>query len=303
MGSAAIGVGGQAAAALLGAVVRGLGPLVLANLRALLTEPFQLGPQVVAAWSVTRDAGAGLLLAALLYGVLRVQFAAAVGLEAEAPWGLLPRLGLAALGVATSLGLARGLLRANNALCAALLHGLPSGGAGLLGAVGAGAALSAVPVLGDVGPAAVALLLLLGEAALACFYVVRAAEIVLLTLLLPLAAALWVVPAAAGVWRAVVGELLVAIFVQAVQVVVLLVFAAGLGPPVAGGASWLWSLGALFLVFRCRGLLARAVRAAGVLAPTPALLLAGGRRAGSLVLQGAGRLTGMVSGPGPAVED
>ncbi|HVB11245.1 MAG TPA: conjugal transfer protein TrbL family protein [Bacillota bacterium] len=268
------GVGGLVAAGLATVVVGLRGP-ILGVLGATLLAPFQLGPAVAAGWTLTRDVAMGLLLVALLYGVLRSQLAPLVGLDATQPWHLLPRLALAVVGVATSLPLVRGLLSANNALCATLVHAAPPGSGGLAPMAGGVLVLSVLPEALNPALAVGALLALLGAAALACFYIVRAAEIVLLTLLLPIAAALWVVPAAAGVWRALMAELLVSIFVQSVQVVVLLVFATGMGLQRAtGGTSWLWSIAALLLLFRCRRLLAAAVRALAQLGPEPGQLLA-----------------------------
>lgn len=255
----------------------GLGARLLSGLaaptvdlvRALLLRPFTLGAGVGAAWAVTRDIGGALLAAVLLGGVLWAQVAPLLGLEAAPPWALLPRLLLGAAGVATSLPLARGLLALNNALCAALLAAVPSR-APVIGTLTGGLAFAAAPLGLGLGPEVAAAIVLLGLAALACFYVIRAAEIVLLTLLLPLAAALWVVPAAAGVYRSLLGHLVVSIFVQATQVVVLLVFSTGLGLGApAAGASWMWAIAALALLFRCRGLLAGAVAAGAAWAPEP----------------------------------
>lgn len=254
---------GARAGALLGWLIRGLQPAIVRALQATLLHPFVLGPGVQAAWSLTRDIAGACLLAALLYGLLQTQIGQMVGLDAGAPWRLLPRLGLASLGVVTSLPLAEALLAANNALVAALVGAVPPGPGGVVRPTLGVLTLAVVPSLLSVGSDVAALIVLVGIAALACFYVLRAAEIVLLTLMLPLAAMLWVVPAAAGVWRALLAELLVSIFVQAAQALVLIVFAAGMGlPRPAGGASWLWALGALALLFRCRRLLATAVRAA-----------------------------------------
>lgn len=256
-------------------LLSGLAAPTVDLVRALLLRPFTLGPGVAAAWSVTRDTAGALLVAVLLCGVLWAQVAPILGLEAAPPWGLLPRLLLAAVGVATSLPLARGLLALNNALCAALLAAVPSR-APVLGTLTGGLAFAAAPLGLGLGPEVAAVIVLLGLVALACFYVIRAAEIVLLTLLLPLAAVLWVVPAAAGVYRSFVGHLLVSIFVQAAQVVVLLVFSTGLGLAApAAGASWMWAIAALALLFRCRGLLAGAVAAGASWAPDPGRL--GGR--------------------------
>ena len=287
-----LGGGPAAAVTALGSVIGTLSPEVLGVLKATLTHPFRLGVGVAGAWTVMRDIAAGLLLVVLLYGVLRSQVAELVGLEAEQPWRLLLRLPLAAIGVATSLALVRGLLLANNVLCAAILRGVPQGAPGLMHPLAGGLALTLVPAALGIGPAMASLLVLIGIAALACFYVIRAAEIVLLTLLLPLAAALWVVPAAGGVWRALMAELLVAVFVQSAQVTVLLVFAAGMGGAGAPeGAPWLWSLGALTLVFRCRGLLNAAIQAGGQLGPHPGGVAAGARVAAGVAARGANGLS------------
>lgn len=255
-------VTGTVLAAAVGMAIAGLAGPVVGVLVGTVLRPLQLGPEVIGAWLIMRDVAAGLLLAALLYGVLRSQIGALVGLEAGEPWGLLPRLALAALGVATSLSLVRGLLFANNALCAAILGALPAGRGGLARPLTGGLMLIPAAAAFSLASDAAALLILIGVAALVCFYIMRAAEIVLLTLLLPVAAALWVVPAAAGVWKALMAEILVSIFIQSVQVVVLLVFAAGMGVGrAAEGASWLWSIAALALLFRCNRLLRMAVGA------------------------------------------
>lgn len=250
------------APSVLSGIVGGLSGPILAMVGATVLRPITLGAEVAAAWSVTRDVAGGLLLAALLYGVLRAQVAPLLGLVAPPLWQLVPRLTCAALGVATSLPLTRGLLAANNAFCAAILGGTAHGGDGVEGILSGGAGVTAGGALLGVGAEVAAGLVLLGVAALVCAYLVRAAEIVLLTVVLPLAAALWVVPAAAGVYRVVFGQLLVSVFVQSAQVVVLLIFAAAQrvqGP--GAGTAWLWSIAALCLLFRCRGLVAAAVGA------------------------------------------
>lgn len=287
--------GGGLGAQLLAAVVGGLATPTVALVRTLLLQPLTLGPGVAAGWSITRDIAGALLLIALLYGVLRAQLGPFVGLAGPPPWALLPRLALAAVGVVTSLPLARGLLAANNALCAALLAAVPSGSAGAIRPLAGGLALVALPAGLGLGPEAVAVVVLVGMAALACFYVVRAAEIVLLTLLLPVAAALWVVPAAEGLYRTIAGHLLVAVFVQALQVLVLLVFSLGMGVGApAGSAGWAWAIGALALLFRCRSLLESAVAAGSRWAPEPSVLL----RAATPVVTGwvgpPGRIGGML---------
>jgi hypothetical protein len=282
-----------------GRVLEGLAAPTVALVRGLLLRPFTLDPAVAAAWATTRDIAAALLLAVLLYGVLRAQVAPLLGLDVAPPWALLPRLLFAVLGVATSLPLVRGLLSLNNALCGALLAAVPAR-APVLATLTGGLAVLAAPVGLGLGPEVAAGIVLLGLAALACFYVLRSAEIVLLTLLLPLAAALWVVPAASGVYRALLGHLLVSIFVQAAQVVVLLVFSTGLGigAPAAGG-DWLWAIAALALLFRCRGLLAGAVAAGATWVPEPGRIgtrLAGRLPAGA-ALRSAARIERTGSGP------
>ena len=250
--------------------VDGLQGPVVAVLRRTLLGPLTLPPAVAGAWGLTRDIGFALLTAALLYAVLRAQLGRPAGLEPAEPWAAVPRLALAALGVAGSLPLVRGLLAGANALTAGMAAALPAG-SGLLQPLTAGLALGLLPAVLDIGADVVALLLLAGVAALACFYVLRAAEIVLLTLLLPIAAALWVVPAAAGFWRAVLGELLVSIFVQPAQAAVLLVFAAGLTPNAGQPAAWMWGVAALLLLFRVRALLAAAVHRASRWSAPPSL--------------------------------
>ena len=243
------------ASGLLGHLVAGLQGPLMAVVRATLLQPLQLSPTLTHAWQVTRGIALGLLLVGLLYGVLRAQAGALFGVETAAPWVLVPRVLLAALGVECSLVLVQGLLAINNAFCQAILQLAPRGPSGLLSPLAAGLAATAVPAALGLGPALTALLVLIGVAILAGFYLLRAAEIALLTLLLPLAAALWVVPAAAGVYQALFAELLTSIFVQAVQVCVLLVFASGVSGVVTG-TSWLSAVAALALLFRCRHLVA-----------------------------------------------
>ncbi len=261
------GVGAAAVAAtsaVLRGAVQGLQRPVLAALNGLLLRPVVLSSGVLAATTVTRGVGASLLGAVLTYGVLRSLVAPLVGLRSDPLPSLLGRVALAALGVAGSVPLVRGVLAANNALCALLVRSAPRGPAGLIRPLVGGLGLSAAPALLGVGPDIVALAVVVGVAALACFYLVRSAEIALLALLLPLAAALWALPAAAGVWRALVGELLVSVFVQAAQAAVLLVFAVGLSGGPADAGQWLVSLASLALLFRCRMLVGRAV---GILLP------------------------------------
>jgi hypothetical protein len=263
------------AVALVGGLVAALRGPTVALVGATLLRPLQLGPDVAAAWAVTRDVGAALLGVALLFGILRAQVGPLVGLDGPPPWRLLPRLLLAAVGVAGSLPLARGLLAFNNVLCAALLRAAPGGGEGLVRPLAGGLVVSTVPAALGIGPDLAALVVLAGLGALACSYLIRAAEVVLLTLLLPLAAALWVVPGAEPACRALLAELVVSVFVQTVQTLVLLVFSAGMGGrPPGGGGDWLWAIAALALLFRCRALLAGAVRAVAAWAPTPGQALA-----------------------------
>jgi hypothetical protein len=272
--------------------VEGLQGPVLAVLRRTLLGPLTLPPQVVHDWNLTRDVALALLTVALLYAVLRAQFGAATGAAAPDPWAAVPRVVLAGLGVAGSLPLVRGLLAASNALTAAVAAALPTQG-GLMRPLTAGLVLGLVPAALDIGADVVALFLLVGIAALACFYLVRTAEVVLLTLLLPIAAALWVVPAAAGFWRVILGELLVAIFVQPAQALVLVVFAAGVAPSAPQPGAWMWGLAALVLLFRVRWLLAGAVQHASRWGAAPGPAAIRGVAEGSAAL--ADRLASAVS--------
>ena len=242
----------------------------MALVRATVLRPFHLGPAVTASWAVTRDIAMGLLLTVLLYGIIRAQVGSAIGLDGPSPWQLIPRLLVVVVGVALSLPLVRGLLTLNNLLCSALQAASPDGPGSLVHPLEAGLGTAVVPGVLGLAADTVAALILIGLGLLACSYLIRAAEIVLLVLLLPLAMALWVVPAAAGVYRAVVGQLIVAIFMQTVQQLVLLVLTTGIGgqPPVPG-LNWLWACAALALLFRCRGLLATGVRTAGDWVPAP----------------------------------
>ena len=255
-----IGAAGAAAAdAVLRGAVRGLQGPVLAALDRLLLRPVVLSPGVVAAAGLTRGVGASLLAAVLTYGVLRTLLAPLVGLRSDPLPALVGRVALSAVGVAGSVPLVQGVLAANRALCALLIRAAPHGPTGLIRPLAGGIGLSAAPALFGIGPDVVALAVLVGTAALACFYLVRAAEISLLCLLLPIGAALWALPAAEGVWRALVGELLVSVFVQSAQAAVLLVFAAGMSGGGGHAGQWLSALASLSLLFRCRTLVGRAV--------------------------------------------
>ena len=253
----------------LSGVVASLEGPTMALIRATVLRPLHLGPSVTANWVVTRDIAMGLVLTILLYGIIRAQIGPAIGLDGPSPWQLVPRLVAVVLGVVLSLSLVRALLTVNNLLCSALQAASPGGPESLVRPLEAG--LGAIVVPGVLGVAAdtLALLILLGLGVLACSYLIRAAEIVLLALLLPLAMALWLIPAAAGAYRAIVGQLIVAIFIQTVQQVVLLVMATGLGGSPVPGLGWLWACAALALLFRCRGLLSAAVHTAGEWVPAP----------------------------------
>lgn len=248
------------ASGLLGRLVGGLEAPVMSVLQATLLQPLEVTPGLEHAWQLTRAFAVVLLTATLLYGVLRAQAGVLFGLDAGAPWAMVPRVLLAALGVQASLALVRGLLALNNAFCRQILRLAPHSTGGLLGPLAAGVAVSAVPAALGLAPAVTAFVVLMGLAALAGFYLVRAAEIALLALLLPLGAALWVVPAAAGVYQALFAELLTSIFVQSVQVCVLLVFASGISGA-GGAAGWLSAIAALALMFRSRRLVAALVGA------------------------------------------
>ncbi len=250
----------------LGGVVAGIQTPVLRVVQATLLEPLVLGPAVETAWRSMRAVADGLLVVTLLYSTIRGQFMAILGLEAEPPWFLVPRVALAALGVATSLDLVRGLLALNNAFCKQVLALIPPVPGGPLRVLEAGALVTGVPALLGLGPVVTALAVLVGTALLACFYLIRSAEVVLLTLVLPLVAALWAAPPAAGLYAAVFAELCVSIFVQALQVLGLLAFATGLAGGAQGGGGWLWSVAALALLLRCRPLLGGLV---GVLSRWP----------------------------------
>ncbi len=257
----------------LGAIVDSLRDPTAALLRATVLRPLILGPGVEAVWSLTRDMAVALVVVVLLYGVLRAQIGPMLGADGGHPWGLLPRLVMSLIGIALSLPMVRALLALNNALCATLISTAPGGATGLMHPL-AGGIIVAGPVVLGIGPDVVAVVVLGGLAALACSYVIRAAEIVLLTLLLPLAMALWLVPAATGVYRTIVAHLLVAVFVQSLQQIVLLVFATGSVGPAAPGLGWLWALASLAMLFRCRRLLNAAAHAVSDWVPRPGDVLA-----------------------------
>ncbi len=248
------------ASGVLGGLVGGLQAPVMSVLEATLLQPLAVSPGLEHAWQLTRTIAVALLTLSLLYGVVRAQAGALFGFDAGGPWAMLPRVLLAALGVQASLALVRGLLALNNAFCRQILRLAPHGAAGLLGPLAAGVAITAVPAAMGLGPALTALLVLIGLVALAGFYLLRAAEISLLSLLLPLAAALWVVPSAARVYEALFAELVTSIFVQSVQVCVLLVFSSGISGE-GGAVGWLSAAAALALMFRSRQLVATLVGA------------------------------------------
>lgn len=281
----------------LGMVIGALEQPAAAMIRGTVLRPFQLGAEVAATWAVTRDIAMAFVVVALLYGIIRSQIGSMLGIDSPSPWLLVPRMAVAVVGIAVSLPMVRGLLTLNNLLCSALQDASPDGVSGLMRPLNAGVTISLVPLVFGFASDLVTILVLLCLAVLACSYLIRAAEIVLLTLLLPLAMALWLVPASAGAYRAVAGHLIVAIFVQTAQEVVLLVLATGLRGTVAGfGLDWLWAFAALALLFRCRGLLSAAVQAAGEWVPAPSRVLAavapgtlGSRRALSRLISVADR--------------
>jgi hypothetical protein len=228
-------------------------------LGASLATPYPLGAGAETVWTFTRDLALAGLGVVLLYAAVRHMLGPVLGLGGAAPAVLLGRLVAATAGAAFSLAGVRWLLLGNADLVQALLAAAGSGGsaAALLAPVLTWAAGSAAAVaVGAVAPAVLALACLAAALWVAAAYYLRAAEILLLTALAPVAAALWVLPEAAGVWGTVWRELVVAVFTQAVQVLVLwLAAAAGLtgqGGPLGG---LLTTLALLVLLGRVRALL------------------------------------------------
>jgi hypothetical protein len=234
-------------------------------LQTSLTQPYPLGAGAEAVWAFMRDLALAGLTALLAYGALRHMLGAALGLPAASPGQLIGRAVVAAAGTACSLSVVNWLLSANGTLVRALIasataHGGPL--SGLLGSVAflAGGSATAAAV-GLVAPEVLALACLAAGLWVAAAYYVRAAEILLLGAVAPVAAALWMLPEASGVWASVLAEVVVAVFTQAGQLLVLwLAAAAGMGG--AGGAlgNLLLTLALLVMLARVRTLLQAVVR-------------------------------------------
>lgn len=237
----------------LGGAFGQMAPVAAQMLRATLLQPYTLGPVVAAAWSVARDVALSALGCVLAYGAVRAMLAG------DRPWDLLARAALAGAGAQLSLDLVTWMLQVNNQLVAALA-----------GPAGAGAEQALLLPLGalagsglDLLPAAVGIVVVAGAIWVAVTYFLRAAEIVVLAMVAPFAAVVALVPAGGGVWRALVAELVPAVFMQAGQALVLWAFvgvAAPAGGP-AGLAQLFTALAALTLLGRVRGLLRTLCRA------------------------------------------
>lgn len=240
-----------------------LRPTVLSLVSHTLLEPFQLPVAVGAPWAALRDIGFAVLTVVLLYAVVRWQLSTWMDAQQQpSPVLVLPRLGVAALGVALSLDLARGLLTLNNALVATLLHlAAQEAPTSLLDPVSL-ALLAGIPLALGIGPEVLALIGLGAVLVLVITYALRSAEIAVLTLVLPIAAALWVIPAASGFWKAALGELLVSVFMQSMQVAMLLAYVASMQPVTGESVSfqWIGGFGAIALLFAARRLLRTLVR-------------------------------------------
>jgi hypothetical protein len=196
-----------------------------------------------------------------VYGALRHMLGSALGLPAAAPGVLVGRTVVAALGATFSLTLVDWLLQTNQELIAAVLR---SGAAsargllpGLLPSTGLAAGGSAAAAAVDAIAPELLVLVCLGAALwVVAAYYLRAAEILLLGAMAPVAAALWLLPETSGIWGAVLAETIVAIFTQAAQLLVLWLAAAA-GMAGAGGAlgNLLLTLALLVLLTRVRPLL------------------------------------------------
>ncbi len=242
-----------------------LRPTVLSLVSHTLLEPFQLPVAVGAPWAALRDIGFALLTVVLLYAVVRWQLGMWIAAQPSSPAAMIPRVGVAAMGVALSLDLARGLLSLNNVLVAALLHlAAQDASTSLLDPVSL-AVLAGVPLALGIGPEVLALIGLGAVFVLVITYALRSAEIAVLTLVLPVAAALWVIPAASGFWKAAFGELLVSVFMQSMQVAMLLAYVVAVQPGSGTSAAfqWIGGFGAIALLFAARRLLRTLIRNAG----------------------------------------
>ncbi|HVB10105.1 MAG TPA: hypothetical protein VNM16_07025 [Bacillota bacterium] len=243
-----------------GGLVQTLAGPAGALLQTSLTQPYPFGPGVQSVWAFTRDLGLTCLAGLLAYGALRHMLGTALGLPGASPGMLIARMLVAATGAAFSFTLVNWLLAANAALVGALIAtGVGQGGflTAMLGsaaaATGASAAAAAVDL---VAPEALALVCLGAALWVVADYYLRAAEILLLAAIAPVAAVLWMLPEASGVWGVVLLEALVAIFTQAAQLLLVwLAAAAGMGG--SGGAlgNLLLTLALLVMLARVRPLL------------------------------------------------
>lgn len=249
----------------LGGLVQTLAGPAGALLQVSLTQPYPFGAGAATVWAFTRGLALAGLTALLAYGALRHMLATALNLRAATPGLLIARTAVAAVGATFSLNLTTWLLQSNQALIRAILgSGAGAGGLvpGLLGstALAAGGSLVAASV-GVIAPEVLALVCLAAALWVVAAYYLRAAEILLLGALAPVAAALWLLPETSGMWGAVLAEALVAIFTQAAQLLVVWLAAAA-GMAGSGGplGNLLLTLALLVMLTRVRSLLQAVIR-------------------------------------------
>lgn len=240
-------------------LVRTLFAPAMRLLRTSLVQPYPLGPGALQVWSFMRDATLAGLTLLILYGALRHMLAPALGLGAASPATLISRLVAATAGTALSMTVISWLLQANATFVRAILAEAGTGRAlgGLLEpAASLGGAAALAGGTGVLAADVFGLACLAAALWVAAAYYLRAAEILLLTALAPVAAALWALPETAHVWQALFTETVVAVFTQAGQALVLWL-AASAGFLGGGGAigNLLTSLALLVLLARVRPLL------------------------------------------------
>lgn len=254
-----------AVASILGGVVQTLAGPAGALLQVSLTQPYPFGTGAETVWAFARGMALAGLTALLVYGALRHMLGAALGLRSASPGLLVARTAVAALGATFTLTLVNWLLQGNEALIRAVVGAGTAGDglvSGLLGstALATGGTITAAAV-GVIAPEVLALVCLGAALWVVAAYYLRAAEILLLGALAPVAAALWMLPESSGVWTAVLAETVVAIFTQAAQLLVVWLAAAA-GMAGAGGplGNLLLTLALLVMLTRVRPLLQAVIR-------------------------------------------
>jgi hypothetical protein len=236
-----------------------------ALLQSSLTQPYPFGPGAYSVWLFMRDLALAGLTALLAYGALRHMLATALGLPGASPAVLIARTLVAATGAAFSLTLIQWLLSGNAAVVRGLMAASAGSGGPLSGLLAdaslAAGASAAAATMGLIAPEVLALACLAAALWVVAAYYLRAAEILLLAALTPVAAVLWLLPEASGVWEAVMAESIVAIFTQAAQLL-LVWLAAAAGMAGTGGplGDLLLTLALLVMLARVRPLLQALIR-------------------------------------------